>query len=82
MYGKALISCEIGTGTIFINVADETGLVVPPRDPLALRQAMLRLQHEPELAARMGKKAAQRFEGLFRAESMLSAYANLYRELV
>tara|TARA_Y100000815_G_scaffold131302_1_gene118524 strand:- start:5020 stop:6129 length:1110 start_codon:yes stop_codon:yes gene_type:complete len=82
MYGKALISCEIGTGTTFINVADETGLVVPPRDPLALRQAMLRLQDEPELAARMGDKAALRFEQLFRADSMLSAYADLYRELV
>lgn len=82
MYGKALISCEIGTGTTFINVADETGLVVPPRDSSALRQAMLRLQHEPELAARMGRKAAQRFEELFRAESMLSAYADLYRELL
>jgi glycosyltransferase involved in cell wall biosynthesis len=40
MYGKPLISSEIGTGTSFINIANETGLVVQPSDPLALRQAM------------------------------------------
>ncbi|TLX59275.1 glycosyl transferase family 1 [Stutzerimonas nosocomialis] len=82
MYGKPLISCEIGTGTTFINIGDETGLVVPPRDPVALRLAMLRLQREPEMARRMGANASYRFEQLFRAESMLSAYAALYRELV
>lgn len=82
MYGKPLISCEIGTGTTFINIGDETGLVVPPRDPAALRQAMLRLQREPEMARRMGEQAGRRFEQVFRAESMLSAYADLYRELV
>ena len=40
MYGKPMISSEIGTGTTFINIGNETGLVVPPSDPAALRQAM------------------------------------------
>jgi glycosyltransferase involved in cell wall biosynthesis len=40
MYGKPLISSEIGTGTTYINIDKETGIVVPPSDPAALRQAM------------------------------------------
>ncbi len=40
MYGKPMISSEIGTGTTFVNIGNETGLVVPPSDPAALRQAM------------------------------------------
>ena len=40
MYGKPLISSEIGTGTTYINIDKETGLVVPPSDPIALREAM------------------------------------------
>jgi glycosyltransferase involved in cell wall biosynthesis len=35
MYGKPMISSEIGTGTSYINIHDETGLVVPPSDPQA-----------------------------------------------
>lgn len=30
MYGKPMISSEIGTGTSYINVGGETGIVVPP----------------------------------------------------
>jgi len=57
MYGKPLISSEIGTGTSFINIANETGFVVPPSDPLALRQAMQTLWQNPEMASEMGRKA-------------------------
>ena len=32
MFGKPMISSEIGTGTTYINVHRETGLVVPPSD--------------------------------------------------
>ena len=57
---QPLISSEIGTGTSFINVANETGLVVPPSDPSSLRQAMHTLWQNPEMASDMGRKAEQR----------------------
>jgi rhamnosyl/mannosyltransferase len=82
MYGKPMISSEIGTGTTFINIADETGLVVPPSDPVALRQAMQYLWEHPEQAAEMGKRAEERYWKYFTAEKMVGAYAKLYRELV
>jgi rhamnosyl/mannosyltransferase len=82
MYGKAMISSEIGTGTTFINIGGETGLVVPPSDPLALRQAMRYLWEHPEETAAMGKRAEQRYWEHFTAEQMVKSYVELYGQLV
>jgi glycosyltransferase involved in cell wall biosynthesis len=82
MYGKPMISSEIGTGTTFINIADETGLVVPPSAPIALRQAMQYLWEHPEQALEMGKHAEERYWKHFTADQMVKSYACLYRELV
>lgn len=81
MYGKPMISSEIGTGTTFINIADETGLVVPPSDPVALRQAIQYLWEHPEQAAEMGKRAEERYWTHFTAEQMVKSYVELYSEL-
>lgn len=82
MYGKPMISCEIGTGTTYINRDGETGLAVPPSDPAALRDAMQQLWNAPELARRMGARAEQRYHELFTSEQMASNYTALYQELV
>lgn len=82
MYGKPMISSEIGTGTTFINIGDETGLVVPPSDPVALRQAMNYLWEHPEEAARMGRRAEERYWKRFTAEQMVKSYVDLYGEVV
>lgn len=82
MYGKPMISSEIGTGTTFINIADETGLVVPPSDHVALRIAMQYLWEHPEQAAEMGKRAEERYWKQFTAEQMVKSYVELYGELL
>ncbi|MGY3258682.1 glycosyltransferase family 4 protein [Pseudomonas chlororaphis] len=82
MYGKPMISSEIGTGTSYINIHDETGLVVPPSDPLAFRAAMRQLWDNPEQAARMGLKAEARYRQLFTADQMGQRWKELYQELL
>ena len=82
MFGKPLISSEIGTGTTFINIAGETGLVVPPGEPQALRDAMRYLWEHPAEAARMGVRAEQRYWQHFTAEQMVKGYVDLYNHLV
>jgi glycosyltransferase involved in cell wall biosynthesis len=82
MYGKPMISSEIGTGTTYINVDGDTGLVVPPSDPQAFGQAMRTLWDNPELAQAMGKRAEARYWELFTAEQMARSYNALYHELV
>jgi rhamnosyl/mannosyltransferase len=81
MYGKPMISAEIGTGTSYINVHNQTGLVVPHSDPGALRAAMRTLWENPALAASMGQRAAARYQELFTAERMATSYSALYHEL-
>ncbi len=81
MYGKPLISCEIGTGTSFVNIDKETGIVVPPSDPAALRKAMDYLWDNPKEAAIMGRRSEKRYEILFTAEKMSQSYFELYKKL-
>ena len=81
MYGKPMISSEIGTGTTYINIDGDTGLVVPPSDPQALGEAMRKLWDNPQLAADMGKRAEARYWELFSSETMASNYLALYEEL-
>ncbi len=82
MFGKPMISSEIGTGTTYINIDRVTGLVVPPSDPQAFGAAMRTLWDDPQLARDMGARAEERYWELFTAERMASNYAALYHELV
>ena len=82
MYGKPMISSEIGTGTTFVNIANKTGLVVPRNDPVALRQAMQYLWAHPEQAAEMGRRAKERYWQSFTADQMAQSYVDLYNDLI
>jgi rhamnosyl/mannosyltransferase len=82
MFGKPMISSEIGTGTTYINADGDTGLVVPPSDPGAFGNAMRTLWEDPALAAAMGRRAEQRYRDLFTAEKMAADYAALYADVV
>jgi rhamnosyl/mannosyltransferase len=82
MFGKPMISSEIGTGTSYINIHNETGLVVPPSNPCAFRDAMSFLWHHPEVAAKMGENAEARYWRLFTSEHMAISYVNLYEGLL
>jgi rhamnosyl/mannosyltransferase len=82
MYGKPLISSEIGTGSSYVNLDGVTGLVVPPDDPASLRAAMRRLDGDPGLRQAMGKEGRKRFEAMFTARTMAQSYVSLYRRLL
>jgi rhamnosyl/mannosyltransferase len=78
MYGKPMISCEIGTGTTFINKADTTGLVIPPSNSEALIKAMQSLLSNPQRCEEMGRHARERYQTLFTEKSMSEKYYSLY----
>jgi rhamnosyl/mannosyltransferase len=82
MYGKPMISSEIGTGTSYININGETGLVVPASNPAAFREAMHFLWNNPVIATEMGKRAEKRYWELFTADHMTTSYAKLYSKLL
>ena len=82
MYGKPLISTEVGSGTSHVNVDGETGLVVTPGSVKDLRYAMDQLYYRPEMARLMGQRARQRYEQLFTGSLMGERYMRIYNELI
>ncbi|MDV7021513.1 glycosyltransferase family 4 protein [Atlantibacter subterranea] len=82
MYGKPLISCEIGTGTSYINLHEKTGLVIPPFDSVALRNAMLSLANDNNLAREYGSNAYKRYNDLFTSTIMMDKYMELYKDIM
>lgn len=82
MFAKPMISCEIGSGTSYINLHGTTGLVVPPESPCELAGAIREMSQDPSMARRMGAAARRRYEQLFTGTIMASAYKEIYQRLV
>jgi glycosyltransferase involved in cell wall biosynthesis len=59
-----------------------TGLIVPPRDPRTLADAVLRLADDPALRRRLGDAARQRYTGQFDPDRAARQMVAVYRELV
>ncbi|MFQ6057983.1 MAG: glycosyltransferase [Anaerolineae bacterium] len=80
--GKPVVCTELGTGTSYVNVHGETGLVVPPRDPSALAEAIGRLLADERLRRRMGERGRARVGQEFSKETMVERVVRLYEELL
>jgi glycosyltransferase involved in cell wall biosynthesis len=59
--GKPIVASNVG-GNPELVVDGENGLVVPPADPGALAEALLRLAHDAPLRERLGHASRRRFE--------------------
>jgi len=80
--GKPVICTELGTGTSYVNVDGETGLVVPARDADALAQAINRLLTDKDLRREMGEKGRGRAMQEFSHEMMIDRVLALYESLL
>lgn len=81
MFGRPLISCEIGTGTSFVNAHEETGFVVAPEMPERLTWAMNMLLADSQLTATMGRSSRARYDRLFSGPALGQAYADVFRDV-
>ncbi len=62
-------------------VADgETGLLVPPEDPAALRTALAALLADPVLRARMGRAGRRRYRAQFTRQRMAAQTLTVYEQ--
>ncbi|MEU3600130.1 glycosyltransferase [Streptomyces sp. NPDC006798] len=77
--GRATVSTDAGA---VVEVIGGTGLVVPPRRPRALADAVLALLGDPERAARLGAAARARALELFTTERNTAAFHALYLEVI
>jgi glycosyltransferase involved in cell wall biosynthesis len=80
MMGKPMISCEIGTGTSFVNQHEQTGLVVKPESVGMLEDAMLQILNNASQARVFGENARSRYEQLFSGPALGKAYKAVYDE--
>jgi len=80
--GKPVVCTELGTGTSFVNVHGQTGLVVPPRDSAALAQAILTLLQNEHLRREMGQRARQRALSEFSLPTMVERTIDLYNAVL
>ncbi|GAA0510963.1 MULTISPECIES: glycosyltransferase [Pigmentiphaga] len=82
VHGLPMISCEVGTGTSYINLNEETGLVVPPGDARALGAALDRFWLEPGQVRAWGGAARRRYVERFTDEAMVARHAACYGEIL
>jgi glycosyltransferase involved in cell wall biosynthesis len=82
MMGKPMISCEIGTGTSFVNQHEETGLVVKPENVDEMADAMRIIYNDNTLTQKLGHNARSRYENMFSGKALGKAYSAVYQELL
>ncbi|MFH1615697.1 MAG: glycosyltransferase, partial [Planctomycetota bacterium] len=80
--GKPVISTELGTGTSFVNVHKETGLVVPPKDSEALANAICHLLENKDLCKKYGGAGKRRVQKYFTNEAMFERTIKIYNEVL
>lgn len=82
MFGRPMVTCEIGSGTSFINVHGECGLVVPSEEAGALASALNSLLEDAALAERYGRQARDRYELLFSRSALGHGYLELFNKIL
>jgi glycosyltransferase involved in cell wall biosynthesis len=79
--GKPIVATSIGSLMELASQA-EMARVVPPADPRALCEAILDLDRDPALMARLGTTARALFESGYTEDRMLDSYKQLYFDLL
>jgi glycosyltransferase involved in cell wall biosynthesis len=79
--GLPVVATAVG-GTPELVIDGETGLLVPPRDPAALAQAILTLLTDPGLAQRLGENGRLRVADQFTIRQMVQQTEQLYQRLL
>jgi glycosyltransferase involved in cell wall biosynthesis len=75
--GLPVVATRVG-GTPEVVVDAETGLLVPPRDPAALANAIVQVASDCERARQLGEAGRRRVERHFDIRRMVADYEGLY----
>ncbi len=76
--GKPVVATALA-GSELEAVVRQCGIVVPPADARAAADAVLRLVHEPELAARLGSQGATYASRDLDQDAILQRYVSLFK---
>jgi rhamnosyl/mannosyltransferase len=79
--GRPVVGTDVPTGAPWVNVHEQTGLVVPAGDAESLRRAVARLTADPNMRRRMGAAGRARVLASFTSDNMCAAVLALYGEV-
>lgn len=79
--GIPMIATDVG-GNAEAVIDGETGIIVPPRAPQRLADAIVRLANDAALRKRLGEAGARRVGAHFSLERCVELYDQLYRALL
>ncbi|WCP67283.1 glycosyltransferase [Vibrio tubiashii] len=82
MHSKPLVTCEIGTGTSYVNQHGETGLVVEPENPAALSKAINDILGNSDMQLEFSQNARKRFDSTFSDKVVCDKYMRIYKSLL
>lgn len=78
LMGRPVIATRVG-GMPEVVIDETTGLLVPPRDPAAIAQAILRLVEDPALARRLGEAGSVRMRERHTIQRTVDDAIEVYR---
>lgn len=79
--GLPVVATDVG-GNAEAIVHDQTGLIVPPRDSVALGQALLKLALAADMRKVMGQRGRERVKQCFSLKKCAQSYSSLYTDLL
>jgi len=79
--GLAAVATNVGGSNDVINNL-ENGVLIHPRDPKALSDALLTLLNDKKLADRLGQEARKTIEERYSLDQVVNQYMRLYQSLV
>jgi D-inositol-3-phosphate glycosyltransferase len=79
--GTPVVASDVG-GLQYTVVHEETGLLAPPRDEVAFREAIDRLLMNPQFRTELGRKARTRVESKFSWDGVAGQLSKLYDQMI
>lgn len=78
---KPIVTTTIGSN-LEVTAGGAVALIVPPKNSIALADAISELMRDPAKATRLGEAARQRFLDYYTEDRMLNSYRELYKQLI
>ena len=78
--GKPVVAAAVG-GVPEIVLHNETGILVPPRDPAAIADGVVSLLKQPQFACSLAARGRERVNRLFSTERCAQEHARIYRRV-
>lgn len=75
--GLPMVVCRASDGVASVHVEGETAILVPPNDPEALREALVAVHEDREVATAMGRAAHQRVKAFYDIDRVHDRFEDL-----